>query len=62
MEHEEQKPITAKTLSEYKKAHDDEMSFSEGAIITNVEGGRMVERRPWSAEAETVSCQLCGGD
>ena len=36
-EDKEQKPIVAKALYEFKKRRDDEMSFSKGAIITNIE-------------------------
>ena len=36
-EDKEQKPVTAKALYEFKKRRDDEMSFSKGAVITNVE-------------------------
>ena len=36
-EDKEQNPIVAKALYEFKKRRDDEMSFSKGAIITNIE-------------------------
>ena len=36
-EDKEQKPIVAKALYEFKKRRDDEMTFSKGAVITNIE-------------------------